>query len=315
MSRAPGKRADGPQAGFVHRAALQPRARLVDRHTEPRRIIETQQKEDRRRSRPPGPHESRVLLVVEDDEAFARILRDLAQEMEFKCLVARPRPRRRFDLAWSSHAAAPSSWTSGCPTNRGCRFSIASSTTPDAAHPGPRRFRRADQAQTRFALGAVGYMLKPVERDELADVLRSSKPGSSQEMRRVLVVEDDPVQRAAVCKLLASRELRNSGRGNGGRMSRRAQTAARSTAWCSICPCPIVGLFAVGNVEPRGGVFVSAGHRLYRPRIVGRTRSSGSAVIRNRSSSRGPNRPSGCSTRSRCFCTKSSRICRPTSRR
>ena len=71
----------------------------------------------------------------------------------------------------------------------------------------------SDHAQTALSLGAVGYMLKPVKREELADVLRSSKRGSTQRMRRVLVVEDDRGAARSVAKLLASHDVETVGAG------------------------------------------------------------------------------------------------------
>jgi CheY-like chemotaxis protein len=50
-----------------------------------------------------------------------------------------------------------------------------------------------------------------VQRDEVAGALRQLEQRLSQDIGRVLVVEDDPVQRAAVCKLLASHELQTVG--------------------------------------------------------------------------------------------------------
>jgi CheY-like chemotaxis protein len=69
----------------------------------------------------------------------------------------------------------------------------------------------ADESQSALELGAVGYLVKPVQRDEVAGALRQLEQRLSQDIGRVLVVEDDPVQRAAVCKLLASRELQTVG--------------------------------------------------------------------------------------------------------
>ncbi len=51
--------------------------------------------------------------------------------------------------------------------------------------------RRSDHAQTALSLGAVGYMLKPVKREELAEVLKKLEAKLSQRMHRVLIVEDD----------------------------------------------------------------------------------------------------------------------------
>ncbi len=65
----------------------------------------------------------------------------------------------------------------------------------------------SDHAQTALSLGAVGYMLKPANREELADALRKLEARLEQGMRRVLVVEDDAVQREAMTKLLSSGEV------------------------------------------------------------------------------------------------------------
>ena len=56
-------------------------------------------------------------------------------------------------------------------------------------------------------MGAIGYMVKPVKREELADVLSKLEIKLSQRMRRVLIVEDDAVQREAVSKLISSHDV------------------------------------------------------------------------------------------------------------
>jgi CheY-like chemotaxis protein len=64
-----------------------------------------------------------------------------------------------------------------------------------------------DHSQTALSLGAVGYLLKPVLRDQIAEVLKKLEDKLSQQMRRVLIVEDDQTQRDAVARLLSSREV------------------------------------------------------------------------------------------------------------
>jgi CheY-like chemotaxis protein len=64
-----------------------------------------------------------------------------------------------------------------------------------------------DHAETAFSLGAVGYMVKPVKREQLAEVLQKLEQKLSQRMHRVLIVEDDDLQREAVAKLLTSRDV------------------------------------------------------------------------------------------------------------
>jgi CheY-like chemotaxis protein len=70
-----------------------------------------------------------------------------------------------------------------------------------------------DYASTAMALGAVGYMLKPVKRDELVDALKRLESRLEQRLRRVLVVEDDPVQLDSLRKLLAMHDVETVGVG------------------------------------------------------------------------------------------------------
>ena len=64
-----------------------------------------------------------------------------------------------------------------------------------------------DHAETALSLGAVGYALKPVKREQLVEVLQKLEARLSQRVHRILIVEDDPVQRDAVAKLLTSHDV------------------------------------------------------------------------------------------------------------
>ena len=68
-----------------------------------------------------------------------------------------------------------------------------------------------DYAQTALSLGAVGYMLKPVKREALAEALQVLETKLAQRMRRVLIVEDDAVQLDSVRRLLGSHDVETVG--------------------------------------------------------------------------------------------------------
>jgi len=53
----------------------------------------------------------------------------------------------------------------------------------------------------------VGYLFKPVRREQLTDMLESLESRMAQRVRRVLVVEDDATQAESVRHLLASRDV------------------------------------------------------------------------------------------------------------
>jgi DNA-binding NarL/FixJ family response regulator len=71
------------------------------------------------------------------------------------------------------------------------------------AHPATRQIpihivSVSDRTQQALELGAIGYALKPVERDELVKTLEKLEKIGEQGMRRMLVVEDIEAQRESV---------------------------------------------------------------------------------------------------------------------
>ena len=153
----------------------------------------------------------RVLLAVEDDEAFAGILRDISREMGFQSLVAGT-AEEALNLA-KRHLPSAIVLDVGLPDQSG--LSVLDRLKRDVAtrHIPIHVVSGSDHAQTALSLGAVGYMLKPVKRDDLADVMRKLEAKLSQRVRRILVVEDDAVQRDAVSRLLSSHEVEAVGVG------------------------------------------------------------------------------------------------------
>ena len=147
----------------------------------------------------------RILLVVEDDETFAGILRDLSREMGFQSLVAGT-AEEAVTLA-KQYMPSAIVLDVGLPDQSGLSVLDRLKRDVDTRHIPIHVVSASDHAQTAMSLGAVGYMLKPVKREELAEVLKKLEAKLSQAMHRVLIVEDDPVQREAVGKLLTSHDV------------------------------------------------------------------------------------------------------------
>jgi signal transduction histidine kinase/DNA-binding response OmpR family regulator/CHASE3 domain sensor protein len=147
----------------------------------------------------------RVLLVIEDDQSFARILKDLSHEMQFECLVA--------STATEALALAEEFLPNavvldvGLPDHSGLWVLDQLKRDIRTRHIPVHVVSATDNAQTAFSLGAIGYLLKPVKREDLTEVLKKLETKLAQQMRRVLIVEDDPIQREAVRRLLGSGEV------------------------------------------------------------------------------------------------------------
>jgi CheY-like chemotaxis protein len=65
----------------------------------------------------------------------------------------------------------------------------------------------ADYSSQALAMGAFGYMLKPVQREQLAQALHRMEERLTRRLNRLLIVEDDATQRDAICKLLAADDV------------------------------------------------------------------------------------------------------------
>jgi len=153
----------------------------------------------------------RILLVVEDDSIFASIVRDLAHEMGFQCLVAGT-AEEALTLA-REHKPSAIVLDVGLPDQSGLAVLDRLKSDVETRHIPVHIVSAADHSQTALSLGAIGYLVKPVQREDLAAVLQTLATKLSTSSRRVLIVEDDPVQRDAVAKLLASGEVETVGVG------------------------------------------------------------------------------------------------------
>ena len=153
----------------------------------------------------------RLLLVIEDDETFAAIVRDLSREMGFHCIVA----GTAEEALILARQFKPSAIVLdvGLPDQSGLTVLDRLKRDDETRHIPIHMVSAADHSQTALSLGAVGYLVKPVKREALAEVLQTLDSKLTKTMRRVLIVEDDKVQRDAVGKLLASGEVETVGVG------------------------------------------------------------------------------------------------------
>ena len=155
--------------------------------------------------------QKKVLLVVEDDESFAKIVRDLAHEMDFKCLVA----TGAADALTLAQRYLPNAVVLdvGLPDQSGLSVLDLLKRDVRTRHIPIHVVSASDHAHAALSLGAIGYLLKPVKREQLADVLSKLEARLSQSIRHVLIVEDDAVQREAIRKLLTSADVETVGAG------------------------------------------------------------------------------------------------------
>jgi len=151
----------------------------------------------------------RVILIVEDDDAFTKVLVDAAHEQSFHCLVAATAEEGMAMAVQYLPSAVV--LDVGLPDHSG--LSVLDRLKHDARtrHIPVHVVTAGDHEQTALSLGAVGYMSKPVAREELVEALSRLETRLAKRLRRVLVVEDDAVQLDSLRKLLGSHDVETVG--------------------------------------------------------------------------------------------------------
>jgi CheY-like chemotaxis protein/CHASE3 domain sensor protein len=142
----------------------------------------------------------RVILVIEDDVRFARILCDLAREKGFRCVVALAAGE---GLALARRLV-PSAilLDMHLPDDSGLHVLDSLKRDPRTRHVPVHVASVEDLSREAKQLGAVGYAIKPVSRESLVAALEGIERRLQPGPRRVLVVEDDPRQMKSIDELL-----------------------------------------------------------------------------------------------------------------
>jgi CheY-like chemotaxis protein/CHASE3 domain sensor protein len=146
--------------------------------------------------------DSRNILIVEDDTRFAAILVDLARELGFACIAT----HTATDALAAAHRFKVHAiiLDMNLPDRSGLEVLNELKRGPGTRHIPVHVVSVADFAQQALSLGAIGYALKPVRREQLMVAFQRLETKLQQGVRRVLVVEDDERQRDSIRQLLSS---------------------------------------------------------------------------------------------------------------
>ncbi|MGG2398507.1 response regulator [Pseudomonas sp. SH1-B] len=147
----------------------------------------------------------RRVLVVEDEVRFARILFDLAHELGYACLVANCADEG-LELA---RQFRPDAILLDMRLPDGSGLGVLQRLKDDAQtrHIPVHVVSVDDHSEAALHLGAVGYALKPTSRDQLKDVFGKLEAKLNQQVKRVLLVEDDPLQRDSMARLIGDDDI------------------------------------------------------------------------------------------------------------
>ena len=148
---------------------------------------------------------ARTVLVIEDDPKFAQILYDLAHEMKYRCLVAQGADE---GIGMATRFVPDAILLDfGLPDNHGLGVLHRLKEDARTRHIPVHVVSGEDRGDAAMHLGAVGYAKKPVTREELKAVFGRLEEKFTQRVKRVLLVEDDALQRESIAHLIGDDDI------------------------------------------------------------------------------------------------------------
>jgi CheY-like chemotaxis protein/signal transduction histidine kinase/HAMP domain-containing protein len=147
----------------------------------------------------------RTLLIVEDDENFARVLLDMARERGFKGIVAL---RGDVGLAFA-HEFKPDAILLDIqlPVLDGWQVLDRLKHHRDTRHIPVHILSGAGKRQQGLRLGAMAYVEKPVSKEALDEAFTHLSSFIDDRVRNLLVVEDDETQRNSIVDLIGNGDV------------------------------------------------------------------------------------------------------------
>jgi PAS domain S-box-containing protein len=150
----------------------------------------------------------KVLLVIEDDPRFAKILFGYAHKKDFKCVVAGD-GESGLKLATVHHPDAIL-LDLNLPGMSG--WEVLDTLKGDASlrHIPVHILSAADQTMDAYKRGALGFLSKPINQEQLDGVFSTIGEFLSRDIKTLLIVEDDNVLRHSVRQLLGGSDVKIS---------------------------------------------------------------------------------------------------------
>ena len=160
---------------------------------------------DDRETAEPG---DRLLLIIEDDLNFARILMEMARSQGFKVLIS-PQGGAGLTLAQSFQPAAVM-LDLRLPDMDGWTILDRLKHNPNTRHI-PVHILSVDEEQQRgLQAGAIAYSQKPVSAETITQALTNIKGFVERPVKQLLVIEDDPTQAQSIIELIGNGDVKST---------------------------------------------------------------------------------------------------------
>lgn len=157
--------------------------------------------------------DSNIVLIIEDDPVFAKILCHIAKELNFHCVIT-DLASEAYDLAQTikPHAIL---LDIKLPDHSGLVVLDQLKQNTKTRHIPVHVLSGMDFIKDALEMGAVGYALKPAKESEIKKIFELLQNKISESMQKVLIIEDDKTQREAIRHLIRNDKIQTFAAENG----------------------------------------------------------------------------------------------------
>jgi HAMP domain-containing protein/CheY-like chemotaxis protein/putative methionine-R-sulfoxide reductase with GAF domain len=155
----------------------------------------------------------RVLLIIENDMSFARILMDLGRQRQFRCLAS-----IRGDVGLQmarQHRPDAITLDLDLPGLDGWNVLDRLKHDPSTRHIPVHVISVTDDPHRGMRLGAKTFVAKPSDPESLGHAFEAIRDFSDRKMKTLLIVEDDDVQRDTLVELIGDGDVEITAVGSG----------------------------------------------------------------------------------------------------
>lgn len=153
-------------------------------------------------------HENdKVILIMEDDTEFSRILLDFVRERNYKGIVA---AKGNTGLSFARHYKPDAILLDmKLPVMDGAEVLKHLKNDPDLRHVPVQIISGYNRRKEGMELGAFDFSSKPLEKDDLKKVFDKIEDFISKKLKRLLIVEDNEQQNKAIRELIGNGDVKS----------------------------------------------------------------------------------------------------------
>uniref|UniRef100_UPI00262AA7AE response regulator n=1 Tax=Oceanispirochaeta sp. TaxID=2035350 RepID=UPI00262AA7AE len=175
---------------------------LVSPEIQDRTILDSIEVRDDRSSVQPG---EKSILIIEDDPRFSKILKEFAQERGYKCLLAED---GETGLHFADYYKPRGIILDiGLPGIDGWTVMERLKANSELRHIPVHFMSGSESVMDAMKMGAVGFVTKPVSLEKIEEAFTRIESLTFQSVRRLLVVEDDLIQRESIKDLIGDGDV------------------------------------------------------------------------------------------------------------